>query len=34
MALLDEASRERDKIMEQSRRMLEESKKLTERIWK
>jgi hypothetical protein len=32
MALLDEAGRERDKIMEKSRKVLEESNKLVERI--
>ena len=34
MALLDEAGRERDKMMERSRKMLEESDKLIEKIWK
>ena len=34
MALMDEAARERDKIMDKSRKMLEELNKLVERIWK
>jgi hypothetical protein len=33
MSLVEEGSRERDKIMERSRKMLEETNKLIERVW-